>query len=782
MKKVYYLLYLAFFTWTIAQAQTNTGSVKGKITDAEGVPLPAVMVNIKGTTLGAVTDVNGDYFIGDVPTGEVVLVISSVGFEVQEQKVTVSEGSSVSAGPLVLKESTKDHHEVVVEGARNYKVDQVSNALRLQTPILETPQNIQVITSEVLADQQAFDMLESVTRNVSGAARLEHWDNYALIYMRGSQVTPFRNGMNVQMPWGPTAEDMSMVDRIEFVKGPAGFMMANGEPAGFYNVATKKPTGSNKGEATVTLGSFQTYRTTLDLDRKLTKDGKLSYRLNLMGQMKGSHRDYEYSNRYSIVPVLKYQINKNTSLTAEYTYQHVQSSPLGSAYVFSKNNKADLPLTSSTLEPNLAPTVTRDNSLFLILNHKLNERWSVTGQLAYFNYKQIGSSLWPSGFSGDSILLRGTTIWDALGINKQGQFFVNGDVTTGPVKHRILAGIDMFQKDYFADWSQGFPLNGTTPFNVYYPKASLPNDSVPDFDRSKDIRSRGVHYTQANAGIYVQDELRFLNERVRLTLAGRYTSAQTSDPYSGSTKDEQITPRVGLSVSVTKNTAVYALYDQAFLPQGGSDFYGNKFKPVTGENIEAGVKKDWFEGKWNTAVSVYSITKNNVLTADPNNMMFSIQLGQTRTQGVEFDLRGELTKGLNLILNYAYTESKVTKDTDETKVGTRTPGSALNIANAWLSYQLQNTFLKGFGVSVGCQYQDGRSSWSSSATDDVVLPTYVRLDGSLFWKADRMRISLNVNNILDEYLYIGSYYAWGGYYNYQIEAPRNFRASIAYNF
>lgn len=77
---------------------------------------------------------------------------------------------------------------------------------------------------------------------------LEHWDN---INMRGSQVTAFRNGMNVKMPWGTLAEDMSMVERIEFVKGPAGFMMGNGDPSGFYNVVTKKPTGVNKGEATL---------------------------------------------------------------------------------------------------------------------------------------------------------------------------------------------------------------------------------------------------------------------------------------------------------------------------------------------------------------------------------------------------------------------------------------------------------------------------------------------------------------------------------------------------
>ncbi|KAF5279852.1 hypothetical protein FQR65_LT15214 [Abscondita terminalis] len=67
--------------------------------------------------------------------------------------------------------------------------------------------------------------------------------------MRGSQIQAFRNGMNVVSSfWSPLSEDMSTVERIEFVKGPAGFMMSSGDPAGIYNVVTKKPTAENKGE------------------------------------------------------------------------------------------------------------------------------------------------------------------------------------------------------------------------------------------------------------------------------------------------------------------------------------------------------------------------------------------------------------------------------------------------------------------------------------------------------------------------------------------------------
>jgi iron complex outermembrane receptor protein len=124
--------------------------------------------------------------------------------------------------------------------------------------------------------------------------------------------------MNVTSSWGPLTEDMSYVERVEFIKGPAGFMMSNGEPSGIYNVVTKKPTGQTKGEATFTYGSYDFYRAAIDLDGKLDQTGRLLYRFNAMGQTTNSHRAHEFAKRYSIAPVISYQLDPKTKLTAEY--------------------------------------------------------------------------------------------------------------------------------------------------------------------------------------------------------------------------------------------------------------------------------------------------------------------------------------------------------------------------------------------------------------------------------------------------------------------------------
>lgn len=786
--KIYLPIIVAFMLSSLcASGQNDTGVIKGTILDTRQQPLPGINVGLQGTTYGAPTDERGEYIIKNVEDGSYTLVVSGIGFETQKKKVNIQAGKTLEVS-YKLNESTEQLEEVTVTGSRERKEDYYkplsSKSLRINTPLMETPQNIQVITREVIDDQQSIDMLETVTRNVSGAQMIEHWGNFARINIRGFNVPAFRNGMNVQMPWGPLTEDMSMVESIEFVKGPAGFLLSSGEPGGLYNVVTKKPTPFQQNEVSLTVGSFNTLRSTLDIGGKLSDDGNLLYRVNLMGLTKGSHRDYEFNNRYTMAPSLKYEINDHTSVTAEYIYQYSQMSVVGAAYIFSPNGFGDLPRDFTLAEPNIDPTNIHEHNIFINLSHQINSNWDLTAQLGYLHYKQMGSSLWPESVDSVGNIIRGISVWDALNESRLGQVFVNGNVTTGPVGHRILAGIDIGHKDYFADWFQGGLLAGNAAFNIYDPQHGVASDSIPVFDRSRSIRKRA--YTtypaitgQRYASLYLQDQLGFFENKVRLTLAGRYTSFNGWS-YGSTTEDQVFTPRLGLSVSVTKNTSVYGLYDQSFLPQAGADVEGNAFVPVRASNMEAGIKKAWAGGRWNSTLAAYQITKDNVLASDPENPLFSIQLGQVKSTGLEFDVQGEVVEGLQVILNYANTNVEVTEDTDEGLIGTRVAGHARHIANSWLHYQFRQTAFEGLGISLGYQYQVDRSSWNWGSDNESMLPDYFRLDGAVSWENDDFNVSLNINNLFNDYLYSGSAYA--NYYYWQTEPGINFRLNLAYKF
>ena len=775
---------LGLVFWSSLGVFAQNGQIKGRVNTSDGKAGEFVNVLLKGTNKGASADAEGIYVIDQVKPGTYTIQASFIGLATQSQTVEVKEGQT-AAVDFTLTTSSEDLKEVVVTAnPSKYVTDYPSISLRLKTPLLEVPQNIQVITRQTLQDQQIFDMQEGVIRNVSGATRSEHWETYARIVMRGSRIAAFRNGMNVQETWGPLTEDMSMVERIEFVKGPAGFMLASGEPSGFYNVVTKKPTGITKSEVGMTVGSFGTYRGTLDFDGLLSKDGKIQYRLNLMGQLKGTQRSFEYNNRVSIAPVLKFQINPNTSLTAEYTYQGVTMSPIGSNYIFSPNKLGSLPADFTSLEANMAPTEIKDQSIFVTFSHSINKNWKFTGQLAYLNFNQIGQSLWPSGFKGDT-MLRAASNWDILGQTRVGQFFVNGDVATGKIKHRILAGIDMGDKDFYHDWSQGGAINGSEPFVVNNPVyGKVPASAYPVYDRSLSVRERGVHYNNLYTAVYVQDEIHLLKDKLRLTLAGRITSTGDEDPYSGKANTEKFTPRIGLSYSLNPHTSIYAVLDESFVPQAGATFAGDKFDPITGTNKEIGLKREWFDGRWTASVAAYRITKNKVLTPDPQHQYFSIQLGQTQTQGVEFDVRGQLLTGLEVTLNYALTDGKVTKDTENNQVEKQLPGTDKHIANAWLSYRVPSGALKGLGLSWGISHASGRTAWYGEydRSLDPTMPSYTRFDAAVSYQFAKFGVALNVNNLFNADLLSGAYYSWSQFYYWQAEAYRNARLSINYKF
>ncbi|MBP2617181.1 TonB-dependent siderophore receptor [Chryseobacterium jejuense] len=722
------------------------------------------------------------------------------------------------------KDSIKSNNieEVVVNGRyyKRYVEKQGSSSLRLDEALIKIPQNISIITNKALEDQQVTTLSDGVLRNVAGAQRLEHWgDMYTRVNMRGARAAAFMNGVNVTSSWGPLSEDMSYVDHIEFIKGPSGFLMSNGEPSGIYNIVTKKPTGNAlNGTARVTLGSFNMYRGEADIDTKITD--KVAFRLNLMAQNKNSFRDYEFNDRYIINPSIKVNLSDKTTLTAEYIYQKAKMSEVGSAYVYSFEGYGTKPREYTITDPNLDPTRVTNNTVNLNLQHKFNDSWKLTSQLSYVNEYTMGSDIWPSMFEGN-YMLRGLNYWEASNEMKFGQIFLNGYVKTGSISHKILAGLDLGSKKYMADWSQSYGLdkfNETNDiklapdFNYWYNLAtnnydsngrypySGPNNTAgyKPFDKSRPLSERagaGGTIEQNYTGLYLQDELGFLDDALRLTLAARYTTVKENS-YGSKSEANKVTPRIGVSYSINENMSAYALYDQAFVPQSVILRSGEYVKPITGNNIEIGVKKDWFGGKWNTTLSAYNITKNNSTVSDPTNSPsdpYSILLGKTRVQGIEFDLKGEITKGFNAIFNYAFTENKITESNDPANnpVGKRIPGYAKHTANGWLNYTFTNGILEGVGLSFGGTYMGDRSSWNwGSATSSLNMNDYVKFDAGLSWENTKFRVNFNVFNLFDRYLYSGSSIGFlqsdgktykTGYYT-QADAPRNFRISIGYKF
>lgn len=687
--------------------------------------------------------------------------------------------------------------EVVVDGYLPIAETVVSPTLRVQTPLVELPQNVQIVNADLMAKQQIFNMADGLMRNVSGVSRMTHWnDMYVNLNMRGSQIQAFRNGMNVVSSfWSPLSEDMSVVERVEIVKGPAGFMMSSGDPAGIYNVVTKKPTGVEKGELTFSLGSFSSYRSTVDLDGKLSKDNRLLYRLNIAGDTKGSFRPFEENKRLVIAPVLSYQLDSKTKATFEYTYQRAQMSDVGSAYVFSPFGYKSLPRETTFSSPGLEPMKVNDQSAYLTIDHQLSSNWKITAQGAYFAYDQTGASSWPADVLADGRVVRKSDIWDATSRMTLGQVFVNGNVQTGAVKHRILAGLDFGKKNYYADWNQSFVLDSLDggEFDATNPVYGFDFPYQP-FDRSLPIKIRatgGGGVIESNySSAYIQDELGFFDNQLRLTLAARYTSMSQASWGGDPIVSKKVTPRVGLSYSIDRYTSAYALYDQSFIPQNGTLYSGGAVQPLTGDIMELGLKREWFGSRLSTSLSAYQITKNNEVTAYGPRPNESIEIGQKRVRGIELDIIGRLAPGLNAVANYAFTDAEITQVNAEVEgfyVGQRLTGADRHIANLWLDYNLQRGFLQGLSFRAGMtSNMDRTTAFYSDEHPEWNLPDYLRFDAGLGYHKDHFTVTLNVQNLADSYLLAGGSHYTNYFptevYSWQAEMPRNFRLTFGYKF
>ncbi|MGG5209460.1 TonB-dependent siderophore receptor [Chryseobacterium sp. MIQD13] len=689
---------------------------------------------------------------------------------------------------------SNDIEEVVVSGRyyQKYKLNEVSGSLRLQTPIIELPQNVQSISGQVLNDQITLNMSEGIVRNVSGARKVEHWDNvYSNVFMRGASIATYMNGMNVSSTWGPINPDASIIDRIEFVKGPAGFMGSMGDPAGFYNVVTKKPTGKFANSVRFTTGSYNLFRGEADLDGVIIKNGVLDYRLNLMGSSNKSWSENDKTSKIIIAPSITFRPTKTTTFTAQYNYQYLKFSQPG-AYLMSNDGYASLNVHTNFNDPNFKKTEVKDKSLFLTLDQKLFKDWVWSTQYAYMDMNYDGGSWWGGFYGSDpKILSRSLSNWQALGKNNIFQTYVRGSLQTGNITHKIIAGFDYGNRKYQADFSYLGDGGSIDIYNIVYGvnPNTLPNESAYYLNRNADYyNDQGVKYTS----YYAQDQIEMFNNKLRITLAGRYTSGTTFSGYPNldpikADQAGEFTPRVGVSYSIMKDFSAYGVYDKTFVPQSAIGIGGSSITdPFKGQNIEFGVKKDWFGGKWNSTFAVYEIRRKNILVAgnanDNNGNAFMIATGEQRARGFEADIKGEITKGLNVVINYAYTDAKTIKDTDASKIGLQSPGNAKNVQNTWLSYRFENGNLKGFGISAGYQYQGGRQSWfGTTAKYDQSLEDYFDTNFGISYTAKKFDINLLLNNVLNRKLYSG-YRSDDGSYAWIYNAPRNWRLSIGYKF
>ncbi|MEH2122315.1 TonB-dependent siderophore receptor [Nostoc sp.] len=634
-----------------------------------------------------------------------------------------------------------DPIELVVTGQQDgYRVLDTSSATRTDTPLRDIPQSIQVIPQQVIKDQQATRLTE-VLKNAPGVVvgSRSPRDPLNVIKIRGFDAFGETLLNGIQDRSISSVGFGSNIERVEVLKGPASVLFGQGGLGGKVNLVTKQPLSDPFYEVETSVGSYNTYNGAIDLSGPLNESKTVLYRLNASAGTNESFIDFYDQQQYLIAPTLSWQISDRTKLTLEASYSLAEGPydfgiPAQGSVLPNPNGK--IPRNRFLSEPNLNDT---SNGAFRIgynFEHRFSENWQARSvfQTSLFHLKR--NIVAPFGLQDDlRTIERGVEDFDYDENAYNLDNYVVAKLTTGSIKHELVAGFNLNRTD--TDSKALF--NDTTSLDIFNPVyGNFTQASLPDFD---------IKNTAQQLGFYLQDQIT-LAENFKVLLGGRFDIAnQEAKDLIAQTNDfkqtEAFSPRVGIVYQPIKPISLYASYSRSF--NQAVDLFGPALpEPERGTQYEIGVKADLTD-RLATTLAFYDLTRTNLSAEDPNNPQRTIQIGEQRSRGIEFDISGEILPGWNIIAGYAYTDGEITKDNPST-VGNQLNNVPRHALNLWTTYEIQSGSLKGLGFGLGAFYYGDRQA---DLANTVELPSYIRTDAAIYYKRDNYRAAINIKNLFD---------------------------------
>lgn len=638
--------------------------------------------------------------------------------------------------------------EIVVTGEQEetgYSVPNASTATKTDTPIRDIPQSIQVIPRQVLEDQ-GVTRLQDALQNVSGITK---WGNFGGtegggFVIRGfEQDETFRDSLrdNDFYSFSETAN----IEQIEVLRGPASVLFGQAQPGGIINITTKKPLREPYYNLSFEAGSYDFYRPTLDISGPLNADKNLLYRLNVAYQNSDSFRDFVNTERFFIAPVLTWEIGDRTTLSLNFEYLY--NDPLYDRGLTAlSDGSLQLPIDRFLGYPSLDDYTQKFYRSGYIFEHRFSDNWQLRNAFAITSARNQGQNVDSNGDLIDERLLprvldRSDFIREAYTL----QTDLIGKFNTGSITHQLLFGVDLGRRTSYLNLENA----ELPPIDIF--------DPVYDIARPTEFQvSFKERIFQDTVGIYLQDKITLL-DNLKLLVSGRFDSFDQDsqfpvDDTTNNQSDNAFSPRIGIIYQPSETISLYTSYTRSFFP---ADVYSRSadnspFDPERGTQYEIGIKGDFLDSRLSGTLAAYKITKKNVLTTDPIDDEFSIQVGEQQSQGIELNVAGEILPGWKIIAGYAHTDAEVSEDSN-IPIGDRLTNVAANTANLWTTYEIQSGDLQGLGFGLGLFFVGERET--ELPNSNAQLASYFRTDASLFYRRDNWRAAINIRNLFDTEYY-----------------------------
>jgi catecholate siderophore receptor len=736
---------LVFLILTFPAAAQNLVTIEGTVTDQTQAVVPGARLTLSDRTLvrRAVADAIGRFRMENVPEGEYELRIEAANFESQVRRIMVRSGQAIEE-EIALK-AAGANEVITVSAAAIYTESAASSATKTDTPLRDIPQSIAVVNRELIRAQNAHSVQDAV-RNVSAVSVHLGEGRRDQVFIRGFNAVndSFVDGVRDDAPY---YRDLSSVERIEVIKGPAAVLYGRGSSGGIVNRILKKPESEAlAAEFATTFGSYGTKRYTTDLSAAAL-NSSLLVRLTGAYEDSGSFRHDYYLDRYNVAPSILWKPSTKTQFL--YQLERLRDSRLPDRGIPSVNGRPAL--------VDIATNYGYPEDDFLrnkVTSHALKGEhaftgWTVRNVFHATTYDNLYSNTQPNGTvvkSGNVFVKRQQYNSESLQNNYFNQTEAITRRTWFGMGHTVLLGAE-----YGYQSKDGQRFDGT----------------VADVTLLDPILTRPVYsnlaatnnlFTGVVGAGYVQDQITIASQW-KATVGTRFDhyrqrlNDRTAANRDLARADNAWSPRAGLVYQPSGWASVYATFSRSFQPSGeGLSLAVNneQLKPEVTQNIELGSKFDVLGDRVSATISVFRLDRKNIKTTDPNDPTKLVLVGQQKTDGVDLSFSGNLTRGWNLYGGYALLSTRIARSNTVTSgvltQGKRAAFIPLNSANLWTSYSFKN----GFGLGGGMVYNDDRFTGNDNL---VTLPGYVRFDASAYYKQRHFDIVLNLRNVTNATYY-----------------------------
>ena len=702
---------------------------------------------------------------------------------------SAAEGKPAAGTTLPAVTVNANSEESATGPVNGYVAKRSSTGTKTDTPIIETPQSISVVTSDRMQATGATTLKDALSYSPGVAITTFGADSrYDWLTLRGFDAyapgfyldgLPLRNNGN----WGVWRTQNYGAERIELLRGPASVLYGASGPGGVVNVVSKRPTAEPLRELQMQIGDHNRKQIAGDFSGPIDADGKVLYRV--VGLIRdGDLPTGKMPDRRSyFAPSITWRPSGDTKLTV---HAEIDRTRAGVYNRIQPQVGSLIPTAIGTrLSPSLAtgdPSYDRFNSdQWLVgyeFEHRVNDTVTVRQNARYGELKVDYAGIWP--------LRRLTTVDARNPLNPANFMFlgryptgsresvssfsidnqVQADLRSGDWQHKVLVGLD-YQRNRIDQYSFS---TGTAPtINVFAPVYGGPVKEGAPWMNS-DIRL-------AQTGLYIQDQIKW-GERWSLTLGGRYDSGD-SDVFdrltakSTSISQNKFTKRAGLVYVAPNGVAPYLSYTESFAPTGQVDPVSRQpFKPETGKQYEAGIRYQPPGTKQSYSAAIFDLRRQNYISNDAN--FVPKQTGEIQVRGLEFEATAELTSRVNVTASYGYTpRAIVTASANPAEVGKQANAVPRHRLAIWADYR----FTSGVKVGLGARYT-GSNHGDGEKVAPYKVPASTVFDAMIGYDFDRWSLALNLRNLTNKDFLANCDQYGKCYYG----APRSIVATAAYRW